>query len=71
MTTEPRGDVLELVKLELTVARVAGILGVSDKTVLRFVKRGALPCYRIGRQLKFSRRDVADFMRAQRIDRQG
>jgi len=53
---------------QLRVGRVAGLLGVSERSITRLVKRGKLPAYRIGSQLRFDPDEVAAFLRAARID---
>ena len=42
----------------LSVDDVARILGVSVPTVRRFVAAGQIPCVRVGRQLRFSPKDI-------------
>ena len=45
----------------LMVGEVAGILRVRPMTVYRKVKQGKLKAYRMGRSLRFRRKDVDDF----------
>ncbi len=45
-----------------TVDAVAEQLGVSTKTVRRWVTAGALPAHRLGRQLRISEADLAAFI---------
>lgn len=52
--------------LFLTSLEVAHLLRVSKLTVYRFVDRGLLPFYRIGRALRFRKDDVAAFTEARR-----
>ena len=48
------------------IATIARRLKVSDKTVRRFIARGELRAYRIGRQLRISDQDYFRFLEAQR-----
>ena len=50
--------------LFFTGSEVAELLRVSKLTVYRFVDRGLLPVYRIGRALRFRKDDVAAFTEA-------
>jgi excisionase family DNA binding protein len=51
----------------LSVATVASHLGVSTKTVRRLLKDGQLPNLRVGRQIRISERDLADFLARSRL----
>jgi excisionase family DNA binding protein len=51
----------------LSVATVANHLGVSTKTVRRLIKDGQLPSLRVGRQIRMSERDLADFLARSRL----
>ena len=42
-----------------TTAEIAALLRVTPKTVAKLVKSDGLPASRVGRQLRFVRRDVA------------
>lgn len=42
----------------MTVEQVADLMQVTQPTVYRWVREGALPATRIGRTLRFSREDV-------------
>jgi putative molybdopterin biosynthesis protein len=46
----------------LSVMQVAHLLNVSRLTIYRLIERGALPVYRIARRLRFSRRDLQDYL---------
>lgn len=46
-----------------TVRQLADLLQVTDITIYRMVRRGALPGHSIGRALRFRRADVEDFLR--------
>jgi excisionase family DNA binding protein len=51
----------------LSVATVASHLDVSTKTVRRLLKDGQLPNLRVGRQIRISERDLADFLARSRL----
>ena len=58
--TEPPSDRL------LSLAEVAHVLNLSAKSVHRLAARGSLPCYRIGRLVRFSAGDVFRWLEARR-----
>lgn len=45
----------------------ARLLGVTVRTVYRFVDAGRLPAYRFGRVIRFRRHEVEQFIDASRI----
>jgi excisionase family DNA binding protein len=51
------------------VAGVASRLGVSEKTVRRMIDRAELPAHRIGRLLRVSEEDLADYLAKRRTVR--
>lgn len=53
--------------MQLSVSDVAELLGVSGKTVYRWVKDGRLPAYRLGQQLRFNRSELLEWATAQRV----
>jgi PTS system nitrogen regulatory IIA component len=53
--------------MQLSVADVAKLLGVSGKTVYRWVKDGRLPAYRLGQQFRFNRSELLEWATAQRV----
>lgn len=53
--------------MQLSVADVSRLLGVSGKTVYRWVKDGRLPAYRLGQQLRFNRAELLEWATAQRV----
>jgi len=53
--------------MQLSVSDVADLLGVSGKTVYRWVKDGRLPAYRLGQQLRFNRTELLEWATAQRV----
>ncbi|MEW6188843.1 MAG: helix-turn-helix domain-containing protein [Actinomycetota bacterium] len=48
----------------LSTDEVLKILGVSRKTLYRYVKSGSLKCYKFGRDLKFKESDIKAFIEA-------
>ena len=46
----------------LTIAEVAGTLGVSTKTVRRRIDAGALPCYRDGRVVRVPQAGLDEYI---------
>ena len=50
----------------LSTAEVARQLNLSTKSVQRLVTRGNLPCYRIGRLVRFAPGDVFRWLEARR-----
>jgi len=51
----------------LTLEEVAQVLRVSKTSVYRIVERRELLCCRVGRNLRFTREDVAAYLRARRV----
>lgn len=51
----------------LSTAAAAEILGVTPRSVYRFINDGDLPAYRIGRVIRLQRADVDAFIDASRI----
>jgi len=50
----------------LSVRQVAEHLGVSEKTVRRMAARGSLPCYHVGRLVRFAPGDVFLWLEARK-----
>jgi len=50
----------------LSVVDAAQQLGVSPKTIRRWINRGELSIHRLGRQLRISEEDLAAFLRDRR-----
>jgi len=50
----------------LSIAEVARLLKLSAKSVQRLAARGSLPCYRIGRLVRFSPGDVFRWLEARK-----
>ena len=58
MTAQP-DEIVTHSALELMDAKNAGIyLGVSGEMLKRYARRGDIPAYRVGRSVKFARRDL-------------
>ena len=53
-----------------TVADLADLLAVKPVTIYRMVRRGQLPAVKIGRSIRFSPDDVADFLKSVRLKTQ-
>ena len=50
----------------LTIADVAELLQVSDRTVQRWIKTGELAAHQLGRQWRISTRDLEEYLREHR-----
>lgn len=48
--------------MNLSVKDVAGLLNVSEKTIYRMIKDETIPCFRVGGQWRFDRREIATWM---------
>lgn len=59
MTERTRWSELPVV---MTADEVADVLRISYKTVLRLRERGELPGRKVGREWRFNRRDVMEYM---------
>jgi PTS system nitrogen regulatory IIA component len=53
--------------MRLSVKDVAGLLNVPEETVYRWIKRGAIPCYRVNEQFRFNRAELLEWATAQRL----
>ena len=51
-----------MAKQHLTLQQAADLLGVSAKTVRRFIARGDLQAYRVGRQIRITLADVESLL---------
>ena len=51
----------------LSTGEVAQWLGVSTATIYKFVEKGELPVYRLGRINKFRRSDIEDFIQKNKL----
>jgi len=54
--------------LKLTVRDAAAMLGVSEKTIYRWIRSGALPAYRLSDQYRFNRAELLEWGTARRIN---
>jgi PTS system nitrogen regulatory IIA component len=48
--------------MNLSVKDVAGLLKVSDKTIYRMIQNETIPCFRVGGQWRFDRREIMSWM---------
>jgi len=48
--------------MNLTVKDVAELLNVSDKTIYRMIQNETIPCFRVGGQWRFDRREIASWI---------
>ncbi|HMK57240.1 MAG TPA: PTS sugar transporter subunit IIA [Dissulfurispiraceae bacterium] len=48
--------------MNLSVKDVARLLNVSDKTIYRMIQHETIPCFRIGGQWRFDRREIVSWM---------
>ncbi len=53
--------------MQLKVRDVAQLLGVSDKTVYRWIKDGAIPAYKVQDQYRVSRMELLEWVTAKKI----
>ena len=53
--------------MQLTVRDVAGLLNVSERTIYRWIKEGAIPAYRISEQYRFHRAEILEWATARCI----
>ena len=54
--------------MQLTVRQVSGLLGVSEKTVYRWINDGTLPAYRVKDQYRFNRAELLEWAAAQKVN---
>ena len=53
--------------MQLSVKDAAEILNVSEKTIYRWIKQGAIPSYRINEQFRFNRAELLEWATSRRI----
>jgi PTS system nitrogen regulatory IIA component len=53
--------------MNLSVKDVGKLLGISEKTVYRWIKQGAIPAYRIQDQYRFNRAEILEWATARRL----
>ena len=54
--------------MQLTVHDVAKLLAVSEKSIYRWVKQGALPAYRVAEQYRFNRAELLEWATSRRMN---
>jgi nitrogen PTS system EIIA component len=54
--------------MELSVRESARLLNVSEKTIYRWIKQGALPAYRVHDQYRFNRAELLEWATARRLN---
>jgi len=54
--------------MQMTASEAAALMGVSEKTIYRWVKHSRLPAFRINGQYRFSRAEVLEWATAQRVN---
>ena len=54
--------------MQLGVRDVARLLGVSEKTVYRWVRQGVLPAYRVNEQHRFNRAELLEWATSRRMN---
>lgn len=54
--------------MQITVHEVASLLGVSEKTIYRWVQQRRLPAFKINEQYRFSRAEILEWATAERIN---
>ena len=50
----------------LTVEQLAEFLNCKESTIYSWVSKGAVPCYKIGRLVRFRLEDIEEWLRTQR-----
>src|SRR3990172_7993787 len=48
--------------MNLSVKDVAELLNVSEKTIYRMIQNETIPCFRVGGQWRFDRREIASWL---------
>ena len=54
--------------MQLNVRETADLMGVSEKTIYRWIKQNKLPAYRINEQYRFNRVEVLEWATSQRVN---
>ncbi len=54
--------------MELNVKEAAKLMGVSEKTIYRWIKRNKLPAFRINDQYRFNRVEMLEWATSQRVN---
>jgi excisionase family DNA binding protein len=50
----------------LNVKQVQDVLGISERTVFRFIKIGELKGFKVGREWRFEESDIEEYIQRQR-----
>jgi PTS system nitrogen regulatory IIA component len=53
--------------MQLLVRDVAGLFDVSERTVLRWIRAGEIPCHEVGAEYRFSRAELLEWATARRL----
>ena len=53
--------------MNLSVKDIADLLNVSDKTIYRMIRNETIPCFRVGGQWRFDRREIASWIEDTRV----
>ncbi|MFZ5998629.1 MAG: PTS sugar transporter subunit IIA [Nitrospirota bacterium] len=48
--------------MNLSVKDIAGLLNISEKTIYRMIKNETIPCFRVGGQWRFDKREIVSWM---------
>ncbi len=52
----------------LSTQEAARLLGITPRTLYRFIDQGDIPAYRMGRVIRLRRREVESFIESSRIE---
>ena len=58
---------IEAMEQALTVEQLASLLQCSKKALYKMIKRGTLPCFRIGAMLRFDPEVTAQWLRSRSV----
>src|SRR5438034_7734489 len=53
--------------MKLSVRDAAGLLSVTEKTIYRWIKQGAIPTYQINDQYRFNRAELLEWATSRKI----
>ena len=69
MTASPSGDVGPAVGIEwMSTAAAAERLGITNRTLYRFIDEGQIAAYKFGRVIRLQKADVDAFISASRVE---
>jgi nitrogen PTS system EIIA component len=54
--------------MQLTVRDVSSLLNISERTIYRWIKQGAIPVYRIHDQYRFNRSELLEWVSSQKLE---